>query len=41
MTYARCMALRELKVETENVYAWAHNGEFVRPLAYPKKWTVV
>ena len=33
MTYACCMALRGLKVETENAYAWAHNGDLVRPFA--------
>jgi hypothetical protein len=26
------MALRGLKVETGNAYAWAHNGDLVRPL---------
>jgi len=33
MTYACCMALRGLKVETENAYAWAYNGDLIRPLA--------
>jgi len=36
MTSACCMALRGLRVEAENAYAWARNGDLIRPLGILK-----
>jgi hypothetical protein len=37
MTHPYSLALRGLKVEKENVYAWAENSDLVSPLALLKK----